>query len=95
MERKNKNHGCLWNQGTYKKNAMEVYESRDRTDKRIWKAMKVCIILFLSIVSYVFDMDILLAALKKTGVTDDVINCDKTEYSSHTLDVVVDGTNKN
>ena len=33
--------------------------------------------------------------VKKTGVTDDVITCDKTEYSSHILDVVVDGINRN
>ena len=32
---------------------------------------------------------------KKTGVTDDVITCDKTEYSSHVLDVVLDRTNRN
>ena len=28
---------------------------------------------------------------KKTGVTDDVITCDKVEYSSHELAEVVDG----
>ena len=33
--------------------------------------------------------------VKKTGVTDDVITCDKTEYSSHALAVVMDGTNRN
>ena len=33
--------------------------------------------------------------VKKTGVTDDIINCDKTGYSSHALAVVVDGTNNN
>ena len=31
----------------------------------------------------------------KTGVIDDIITRDKTEYSSHTLDVVVDVTNRN
>ena len=31
----------------------------------------------------------------KTGFTDDVINLDKNENSSHTLALVVDGTNKN
>ena len=30
-----------------------------------------------------------------TGFTDDVINLDKNENSSHTLALVVDGTNKN
>ena len=33
--------------------------------------------------------------VKKTGVMDDVITCDKTEYSSHTLAEVVDGENRN
>ena len=33
--------------------------------------------------------------VKKIGVTDDVITRDKTEDSSHALDEVVDGTNKN
>ena len=31
----------------------------------------------------------------KTGVIDDIITRDKTEYSSHALDVVVDVTNRN
>ena len=30
-----------------------------------------------------------------TGVTDDIINLDKTEYSSHSLAEVVDGENRN
>ena len=29
--------------------------------------------------------------VNETGVTDDVITCDKTEYSSHTITEVVDG----
>ena len=33
--------------------------------------------------------------VKKTGVTDDVITRDKTEYSSHTLAEVVDGIKNN
>ena len=33
--------------------------------------------------------------VKKTGVTDDIINRDKTEYSSHALSEVVDGTDRN
>ena len=33
--------------------------------------------------------------VEKTGVTDDIIARDKTEYFSHALDVVVDGTNRN
>ena len=33
--------------------------------------------------------------VNKIRVTDDVINRDKTEYSSHTLAEVVDGINKN
>ena len=33
--------------------------------------------------------------VKKTGVTDDIVTCDKTEYSSHTLSEVVDGRNRN
>ena len=33
--------------------------------------------------------------IKKTGVKYDIITRDKTEYSSHALDVVMDGTNSN
>ena len=33
--------------------------------------------------------------VKKTGVTDDSITRENTEYSSHALAVVVDGTNNN
>ena len=33
--------------------------------------------------------------VNNTKVTDDVIRCDKTEYSSHTLYEVVDGENRN
>ena len=33
--------------------------------------------------------------VKNTRVTDDVITCDKTEYSSHALAEVVDGKHKN
>ena len=37
----------------------------------------------------------ILDSFKETGVTDDVITCDKTEYSSHALDFVVDETHMN
>ena len=33
--------------------------------------------------------------VKKTGVTDDVITRENTEYSSHALTEVVDGKNRN
>ena len=33
--------------------------------------------------------------VKKTGFTHDVINCEKNEYYSHALSVVVDGENRN
>ena len=33
--------------------------------------------------------------VKKTGVTDNIITCDKNEYSSHALSVAMDGTNIN
>ena len=33
--------------------------------------------------------------VKKTGVTDDIITHDKTEYSIHTLTEVVEGKNRN
>ena len=33
--------------------------------------------------------------VKRTGVTDDVITCDKTEYSSHAINEVIDGGNRN
>ena len=33
--------------------------------------------------------------VKRTGVTDDVITCDKTEYSSHTITEAMDGGNRN
>ena len=33
--------------------------------------------------------------IKKTGVTDDIITCDRTEYSIYALAVVMGGTNRN
>ena len=33
--------------------------------------------------------------VSNTRVTDDVINCEKTEYSTHVLAEVVDGEHKN
>ena len=33
--------------------------------------------------------------IKKTGVTDDIITRDRTEYSIHALAVVMGGTNRN
>ena len=32
---------------------------------------------------------------KREGITDEVITCDNTEYSIHTLAEVMDGINKN
>ena len=40
-------------------------------------------------------VDTKMGNVNKTGVTDDVITRDNTEYSSHALDVVLDGTNRN
>ena len=34
-------------------------------------------------------------SVKNNGVTDDVITCDTTKYSSHALAEVVDGKNRN
>ena len=42
-----------------------------------------------------YDNSTLCTSVKNTGVTDDVINRDNTEYSSHALVQVVNGKNRN
>ena len=46
-------------------------------------------------VRFVFEKRLKLTYVKKTGVTDDVINRDKTEYSSYKLAEVLDEENRN